>query len=175
MRITIFLPCELRDQSNTLACSSSHYKFGFSKGIHPKISPRTSDQLEVSNSHFHLAIITPELSTPNISFQNILDYNPSNYVIKGAVAKFVYPMEWPSTQQLEAHSLESRLGFIVGIHPHKYADLPASIFDQMQFLAIPKVVAVGKCGLDYSASPELPGKILQLEIFLKQLSTAREK
>ena len=75
----------------------------------------------------------------------------------------------------KAHSLESRLGFIVGIHPHKYADLPASIFDQMQFLAIPKVVAVGKCGLDYSASPELPGKILQLEIFLKQLSTAREK
>ena len=74
-----------------------------------RFRPPTSDQLEVTDSHFHIEVIAGELSTPNISSQNIIDYNPSNYVIKGAVANFVYPMEWPSTPQLEAQSLDSRL------------------------------------------------------------------
>ena len=44
-----------------------------------------------------------------------------------------------------------------------------------ELLAMPKVYAVGECGLDYSGNPELPEKILQQEIFHKQLSTVREK
>ena len=134
------------------------------------------DRPQAVDSHFHLDVISRELSIPSIPFQGVLDFHKSDYDILGAVANCVYPLEWPSKQSMDMYSNDPRLFFSFGVHPHKSKDVTDNTLNHLsELLALPKVVAVGECGLDYSGRPETEEKKQQQELFRQQLLMAKSK
>jgi TatD DNase family protein len=75
---------------------------------------------------------------------------------------------------LELAEAEPRVFAAVGVHPHEAAELDAAARAELaRWLAHPRVVAVGECGLDYHymRSP----REVQRAVFAEQLGWARER
>jgi TatD DNase family protein len=79
-----------------------------------------------------------------------------------------------NARALELSESDARIAATVGVHPHEAASLDARGRERIaRWLAHPRVVAVGECGLDYHylRSP----REVQREVLAWQLALARER
>jgi TatD DNase family protein len=79
-----------------------------------------------------------------------------------------------NARALELAAADSRVVATVGVHPHEAAELDARGRELLAgWLAHPRVVAVGECGLDYHHMRSPRG--VQREVLALQLALARER
>jgi TatD DNase family protein len=94
------------------------------------------------------------------------------------VEKFIIPGADPKTLQRAVDLAEMYEGvyFAVGVHPYDAAHYDRSFLEA--FVAHPKCVAIGECGLDYYRLPESEEEIaeekrVQKEVFIDQINWAK--
>ncbi len=95
------------------------------------------------------------------------------------VEKFIIPGADPETllRAVELSEKYEGIYFSVGVHPYDAKNYDRAYLEQ--FVAHPKCVAIGECGLDYFRLPESSDEIetekaLQKEVFLDQVLWAKE-
>jgi len=77
-----------------------------------------------------------------------------------------------NARAVELAGADARVYAAVGVHPHEAAELDDALREKLaKWLAEPRVVAVGECGLDYHYmhSPD----VVQRSVFAEQLDLAR--
>ena len=77
--------------------------------------------------------------------------NIEDNVVGGVVANLHHPKDWWLFEKYAKHD-EKRVYYAIGCHPKQATLLsPARLRRMEELLKHPGVVAVGECGLDYSA------------------------
>jgi len=94
------------------------------------------------------------------------------------VGKFIIPGADPATLERAVEIAETYedVYFAVGVHPYDAQNYDRAFLEQ--YVAHPKCVAIGECGLDYFRLPEDPVEIeaektLQKEVFVDQILWAK--
>ena len=83
-----------------------------------------------------------------------------------------HPDEWEVAEQLYLQHPD-RLSYTLGIHPHHAKDARPEHWDIfIEKAALPGVVAIGECGLDYNR--DFSPREVQRSVFERQLSIATE-
>ena len=84
-----------------------------------------------------------------VSFRDCQDVDDS--MLGGVITNLHLPRDWSIFEQ-QAKSQDTRVHFAVGCHPKQAALLTAPLLKRLEeIIRRPGVVAVGECGLDYSA------------------------
>ena len=122
------------------------------------------------DSHLHLYQIRKELSRPSLSLHECVHLIDPQlmYSVSCVISNCVYPTSWPVNIVKEENVYLS-----FGVHPRMASDIHNNTWERLdQLLKSDCTVAVGECGLDYSANPSSKEISQQKDVFRKQLCLA---
>ena len=141
----------------------------------------------IIDTHCHLEFIKKRFKR-DVSLAECMELDGERLgdKFRGAIVNFCQPSEWSCgsgsdevTSLLRDAADDPRVGITIGCHPHfsdqmteaRWRQLEALTSGSMEKFSWLHVVALGECGLDYTAKNHV-SKTTQMEVFARQLNLA---
>ena len=146
-----------------VVCPSTYNESDESVSVQsPVVAPVMADVSDISfedipllsDAHFHLDEIA--IRTRRSHLSDVIGTPPAGHVFNTLIASYCFPSKFPSPGFVNEIELDHRVHLCVGVHPKVCTanfKVPFMVRDAIENL--PKVVAIGEVGLDYSI-PNVP-------------------